>query len=722
MLVLKFYQEIKSKTMIFRFLLILILCVNVFNCELLSQQAVKDSKGTDFWLTFLPNYHSPNSADLDSLYIFISADVPTSGTINYTDINGNTLQQNFTITDVSMIHQFVVWHSNYELRGFNQGRNSFSQNHQLERPAPQSFHIVTDNEVTVYGLNQATTSSDAFLVLPTDALGEEYFVLSYPSDGNIDFFSLNESISTPSEFAIVATEDDTQVEITLSTNRSYMTNGKTITTTLQQGQSFLVQANITRNQRNDDLTGMQILATKPISLIAGHQRATVPLNGVGNSRDHLCEQIPPYDTWGNNAFVVPFVSGTGQSPEGRDRFVILSGTDDNMIYRNNIPSFTLNKGEKREFDLLNPESIRGTFPILVATYKKQSNSGVSDPLMMIIPPAEQFLKSYKWINAKVEDIFEEQFTTIVAPNATIPSIQVDNQPIVGNFLPIPTTNYSYITIKLTDGVHTVTADRKIGIYVYGYGRTDSYGYTGGMQLLNQFKPVISVFPERVNAKSGDTTSIGIFLDSISTNSPTIAQADVAKARIIASVNATVATPLRTLDRGEIKFGRQFVDIEVLLPNNVQINSILKNIPFVIGLGDAEKSEVIIESVVWFTQDNDTIWSETIIKNGEIVVTDVWKDDFGVMLINPQEVRIGLTLNSNIADVELNFSYKNISINVPISLEVVNVNGSTIQRNNELITTTDGINTIDVSSLPNGKYFLKLTNGTNIVVREFSILR
>jgi hypothetical protein len=722
MLVLKFYQEIKSKTMIVRFLLILILCVCVFNTELLSQQAVKDSKGTDFWLTFLPNYHSLNSAGLDSLYIFVSAEVPTTGTIDYTDINGNTLQHNFTITDVSNVHQFVVWHSNYELRGFNQGRNNFSQIHQLETPAPQSFHIVTDNEVTVYGLNQASNSSDAFLVLPTDALGKEYFVLSYPSDGKSTLFLLDESLSTPSEFAIVATEDNTEVEITLSTNRSYRTNGKTITTTLQQGESFLVQANITRTQRNDDLTGTQIIATKPISLIAGHQRASVPLNGSGQSRDHICEQIPPYDTWGNNAYVVPFVPGVSQSPEGRDRFVILSGTDDNVIYRNNVASFTLNKGEKREFDLLNAESIRGTFPILVATYKKQSGSGVSDPLMMIIPPAEQFLKSYKWINAQVEDIFEEQFTTIVAPNATIPSIRVDNQAIVGNFLPIPTTNYSYITVKLTDGVHTVTADRKIGIYVYGYGRTDSYGYTGGMQLLNQFKPVISVFPERIEAKSGDTTSLGLFLDSIGINSPTISQADVAKARIIASVNATVATPMSKLDRGEIKFGRQYIDIEIPLQRNVEINSLLKSIPIVLGIGDAEKSEVIIESVTWLTQDNDTIWSETTTKNGEIVVTDVWKDDFGVRLINPQEIRIGLTLNSNIADVELNFSYKNITVNLPISLEIVNVNGSTIQRNNELITATDGVNSIDVSGLPNGKYFLKLSNGTNIVVREFTILR
>jgi hypothetical protein len=685
-------------------------------------QGVKDSKGSDFWVTFMPNYHNPDFPDLDSLYIFISSETPTSGTINYTDFNGTPFQQNFVITDVSTVHKFAVHYDNFELRGFNQSGTSFSQNNQTEQAAPQTFHIVSNDEVTVYGFNQAERTSDAFLVLPTDVLGTEYFVLAYPSDGSASFFGLDERSSTPSQFAIIATEDNTVVDITLSTNRSFRTNSKQITTTLQRGQAYLVQAFISRTQLQDDLTGTQIVSTKPISLFAGHQRATVPINGSGTSRDHLCEQIPPYDTWGNTAYIIPFVPGTGQSLNGRDRYVVLSGEDNNVIFRNNVPAFTLNKGERREFDLVNPESLKGTFPILVAAYKKQSSDGVSDPMMMLIPPAEQFLKSYKWINAQVEDIFEEQYTTIVAPNATIPSIRVDNQPIVGTFTPIPTTNYSYISLRLTDGVHSVTADRRIGIYVYGYGLTDSYGYTGGMQLLNQFKPVISIFPEQISANSGDTTTVGILLDSLFPTSPTIAQADIAKAHIIASVNATIATPVNSSQRGEIRFGRQYFDVEIPINRNVQTKTILQNLSMIVGLGDAEMSEVRIDSVVWLSQDNDTIWSETTTKTGKITVADVWKDNEGSRLINPQEIRIGLSLTNNVIDNQLIYSYKNINTTEQSSLEIITINGVILSNENLNLTATSGSNGINVSNLPIGKYFFRLSNGRNIVVREFSIVR
>ncbi|MBL8005651.1 MAG: T9SS type A sorting domain-containing protein [Candidatus Kapabacteria bacterium] len=692
-------------------------------CSLTFAQGVKDSKGTDFWVTFMPNYHNPDFPDLDSLYIFISSETPTSGTINYTDFNGTQFQQNFVISDVSTVHKFAVHYDNFELRGFNQSGSSFSQNHQNEVAAPQTFHIVSDNEVTVYGFNQASLTSDAFLVLPTDVLGQEYYVLAYPSDGKTQFFGpLDQTQSTPSQFVIVATEDNTDIDITLSTNRSYRTNSKQITTTLQRGQAYLVQAFISRTQLNDDLTGTNIISSKPIAVFAGHQRATVPSNGSGNSRDHLCEQMPPYDKWGNTAFVVPFIPGTNQSLTARDRYVVLSGEDNNVIYRNNIPAFTLNKGERREFDLINPESLKGTFPILVAAFKKQSSDGFSDPLMMIIPPAEQFLKSYRWINAQVDNIFTEQFTTIVAPNASIPSIKVDNQPIIGNFIPIPTTNYSYITLRLSDGVHDVTADRRIGIYVYGYGVTDSYGYTGGMQLLNQFKPVISIFPEQISAKSGDTTSVGILLDSLFPTSPTIAQADIAKAHIIASVNATVATPQFSFQRGEIRFGRHYFDIEIPIVRNTQTKTILQNLSMIVGLGDAEVSDIRIDSVVWLTQDNDTIWSETTTKSGTITVADVWKDNAGSRLINPQEVRIGLILTNNVIDNQLIYTYKNIIITEPTSVEIININGVIVTNDNGNLSATSGSNGINVSNLPVGRYYIRLSNGRNIVVREFSIVR
>ncbi|MFN3306334.1 MAG: hypothetical protein ACK42Z_04000, partial [Candidatus Kapaibacteriota bacterium] len=54
---------------------------------------------------------------------------------------------------------------------------------QTETVVLNSFHVVCEKKVSVYGLSQAVTTSDAFIVLLTNVLGNRYFILSYPSDG-----------------------------------------------------------------------------------------------------------------------------------------------------------------------------------------------------------------------------------------------------------------------------------------------------------------------------------------------------------------------------------------------------------------------------------------------------------------------------------------------------------------------------------------------------------
>jgi hypothetical protein len=63
------------------------------------------------------------------------------------------------------------------------------------------------------------------------------------------------------------------------------------------------------------------------------------------------------------------------------------------------------------------------------------------------------------------------------------SLLLDGNPIqLSNFKPIPTTKYFYANIRVNDGVHTISCYDKIGVYVYGYGVANSYGYTGGMSM------------------------------------------------------------------------------------------------------------------------------------------------------------------------------------------------------------------------------------------------
>ncbi|MFM7340086.1 MAG: hypothetical protein ACKO2H_08235 [Bacteroidota bacterium] len=95
---------------ILRYFLVLF-CLSSFTSAL--SQVGGTSKGKEFWLTFIPNIHRgvgalPGSQDdqerrSDSLYIFVAAEVPTTGKITYRDIYNRQYVRNFTISKPSHI-------------------------------------------------------------------------------------------------------------------------------------------------------------------------------------------------------------------------------------------------------------------------------------------------------------------------------------------------------------------------------------------------------------------------------------------------------------------------------------------------------------------------------------------------------------------------------------------------------------------------------------------
>lgn len=487
-----YYFDFKINRKIIQFF-ILIIFFSVSNS--LFSQISFDSKGTDFWLTFMPNFHNgrnaspPNIPD-DSIYIFITSEVPTKGKITFKNFNNQTFTEDFTITDPSRIYIFKRHYYNFELRGYNDSGNNWSRN-QNETPAPQTFHITSDDEVTVYALCQAVTTSDAFLVLPTDVLGDEYLVMSYNSDGR----SASGNNRTPSQFVIIATEDSTKVRIE-PTTETY-SNGLNIQNiTLQRGQAYLVQARISSSNNTADLTGTEIKSNKPIAVFGGHQRATVPVNAniTTPSRDFLASQLPPIKTWGKNAFLVTYVQPADIIREGNDIFRILAAYDGTEVFINGVRVVTLDRGGFYEGSLVTPSEIQASAPILVTQYKKTAGAGgnrlLSDPFMMIIPPKEQFMNTYRVINVQVyegfipETVYKLQYICLVAPDDKLNGITLDGQPVNQSaFRKISNSGYSFANFAVSDGVHRIVSSANIGIYVYGYGIANSYGYVGGMSFI-----------------------------------------------------------------------------------------------------------------------------------------------------------------------------------------------------------------------------------------------
>lgn len=489
----------------------------------LRAQDYPDSRGKDFWFTWMPNFHNradslpfyPEQAREHRLYVFIGANEPARGEIVAMTQSGVLRRFPFTIADPTRLHVWSDFYAPYELIGFQQGSDVDFDNNQCEQPEELYMHITSDVDVSVYALNQAQFTSDAFMVLPTDALGTDYVVMSYPSSGSVDL-----NTTTPSQFVVMATQDGTNVTIdpSVPTLRNGIAQQQVV---LNRGQSYLVQVD-TRVRVRGDLTGTMVTADKPIAVFGGHQRTVIPIqNSSLSSRDCLVEQLNPVTTWGRRSFIAPFPASSDEETEGNDVYRVLARFDSTVVMVNDAEVAVIDAGEYYEAPLLTAIDVRTSRPVLVAQYKKTSSttssgttSNVGDPLMMLVPPNEEFMNAYTFTNVQSmrrienqlgipvdDEVYKEQYITVVMPapkgagttSADYYNLQLDGVPITPTVQSIGRSRYVYFTQRMTDGVHRIACDTSIGLYVFGYGQAVSYGYIGGMA----FRP-LDVYPPSVD--------------------------------------------------------------------------------------------------------------------------------------------------------------------------------------------------------------------------------
>lgn len=471
----------------------LILLVSITNLN------ATDTRGKDFWLNFLPNYHSGSIERTDSLIVNIIADEVTKCKMEFTDISGIKYDTTLSINNPKETYSFKLHWKNFELRGINYLGNVTSSN-QCEKIAKQSFHITSDKSISVVAYSKASLTYEAFLVYPTESLGKEYFIMSYNSDAEKSTGYTIGSSSTPSQFSITASEDSTQIEIIpkVSTNVNGISNQKFI---LNKGETYLVQSKMIYDTLNLDLTGTKVTSNKPIAVFAGHQRAKITINSGNDqtSRDFIAEQMLPTNLWGKNYIVFPFANIKTITPFGNNIFRILAVEDSTKISFNNKYVLTIHSGEFYEGVLDSLINVTSTKPIMIAQFTKSSSDGntvnnynYGDPMMLLLTPNERF-SNVKKVNCFqfsernsftgiTENSIKEQYLTIIAPNEVISNIKIDSNIIKNElFSQISYSNYSLVTIKVTDGIHSIYCNKEIAIYVYGYGNGLSYAYNGGFK-------------------------------------------------------------------------------------------------------------------------------------------------------------------------------------------------------------------------------------------------
>ncbi|MBK9248737.1 MAG: IgGFc-binding protein [Ignavibacteria bacterium] len=418
----------------------------------------KTNEGKEFWLCFQRNFKDTetkpnvkNTNDL-ALELFISASKDATVTIRIEGLKYDTVVNvtagivlNIKIDKSAEIKTFEIY----------------------ERLA---VHIVADKPITVYGLSSRFQTTDAFLGFPVDVLGNHYMIIGYKySEGFL------------SQFAIVATEDETKVTITPTATTSIKhAAGVPFTILLNRGDVYQVSSQKSTVERTD-LTGSTISSTKKIAVFSGHQCAYVPEGIVGCN--HLVEQMAPISTWGEVFFIGKLESRAKYSIR------VLAHEANTTVYLNSDLVATLGKGEFYDNSELSQNSmVTSNHSVLVAQYSHGFLNGdaIGDPMMLLVSPSEQFMSEFRFATPKSGEW--NHYINVVIPTRSISTLKIDGKSLNSNVLyeNFDKSDYSIVQLRVMYGFHTISADIPFGMCSYGFGyggqAYDAYGTMGGQSF------------------------------------------------------------------------------------------------------------------------------------------------------------------------------------------------------------------------------------------------
>jgi hypothetical protein len=375
---------------------IIILCFVILCCcgTLFSQDA---HKGKEFYMAVI-------HAGYEGVFI-ISSDTVTKGTILL--YRGGTWADTIPFT-IQTPHQPTLIKfdpDRYELHGASSGNpNAFMHNLQ---PIKRSVYIRAEHDIQVsYKIGGLGAAPETSLIYPVQSYGKEYIVIAPQAHyfSKLENNTLNQQYDY-SSCAIVATENNTSIKIESPVNLIGASE-RTLTATLQKGESYLIQARPSPNDTAPDMTGMRISSSLPIAVHTGG------FYGFGQHPtkkrfipQYVSETLLPVSAYAQRYIVIDPVKSRKEQDLGPNYHKIVAMTDTATIYVNGNNMGRIKKGEYMFLPLDNYSVVYGTSPIAVVLFRRSSfvtdpfdNTAELDtygsPFMTDIAPQEYWQKSY----------------------------------------------------------------------------------------------------------------------------------------------------------------------------------------------------------------------------------------------------------------------------------------------------------------------------------------
>ncbi|XP_053408018.1 uncharacterized protein LOC123547107 [Mercenaria mercenaria] len=240
----------------------------------------------------------------------------------------------------------------------------------------RGIHVTTDIDVSLVVITSHNSdwneARESYLIIPKSMISSSYIISSYTSGS---FWNSN--------FLIVATENETVVNITINTESSLP-----MTVSMNNMDTYFYDS-------QKDLSGSIVKSNKPIAVFSGHEATAVPYDCY--DKHFMAEQLLPISTFGREFIVPPMPPKSGY-------VVRVYGSEQNTTI-----SYTLTlRNEKRQLripgqfhEILGedkPLKIYASKPVQMVLYSTcysfDSAYHIGGSTMAIIPATQQYANTY----------------------------------------------------------------------------------------------------------------------------------------------------------------------------------------------------------------------------------------------------------------------------------------------------------------------------------------
>ena len=415
------------------------------------------------------------------LKLFITTPSQASVSVSITAPLAKNLYSGETITITKDVIKQVILPKSLRLHGTERSN--------------KAIQIVSSEEIVVFGINQAYKSTDGFLGIPVDVLGVQYFVPS--------FFSSKQSFYK-SAITITGTKNRTELSIKIkSTNGGSVdfdskkyANDDWLNTTIDRFESIQLSC-------RGDLTGTFIKSSQKVSVFGG---STLTNIGIGTSKDHIEEQIPPLNVWGKRFAIFPV-------PDTNPNLIrVLTSEDSTVISVNNRQKQTLQPGEFYETHSNASSILSANKPVLTVQYIPSGtcHSGETipgchngDPAMTLVPPIEQSNVLYTFLTPmSSQDVDFENLFMFMLQGSDYRGLTLDRKRVpYRDFVGVVyQNNVTSGYMKIPPGSHTIghsSGHVPFGGILYGGILYESYAFPVGQRFtpINQVC-IMQILPEQ----------------------------------------------------------------------------------------------------------------------------------------------------------------------------------------------------------------------------------